>query len=132
MSDDVKIEIDGLDNLINPFERMSKGLDFRGVNRFEKTLFLAFAETQARVHVLTGRLKASGTKRSNNDGSVWTGEIEYLHHPGVFELARGDKPTRNHPEGGHDFFGGLDDFTAKFEENIDDYFKDAFDKNAPL
>ena len=91
-----------------------------------------FADTQTRVHVETGVLKASGTKRSHNTETVWTGEIEYLRHPGVFELARGDAPTLFHPEGGHDFFSGLPALAESMPEHIDEVFKAAFDRNAPL
>jgi hypothetical protein len=38
---------------------------------------LAFEETQALVHVVTGSLKGSGRVSSETDDNSWTGEISY-------------------------------------------------------
>jgi hypothetical protein len=42
-----------------------------------RTLAAGFAETQARVHVVTGSLKASGRVRNSRDHDSWEGEITY-------------------------------------------------------
>lgn len=127
-----KIVVVGFNGLINPFEELSKGLTFRQINRFEKTTADMFADTQARVHVLTSKLKLSGQPRTHFDGDEWSGEIEYAENPGIFEIARGDSPSRDHPEGGHDFFGNLDSFLPVIEGHINSVFQDAFDKQAPI
>jgi hypothetical protein len=84
-------------------ERLAHG-PAASVHHFESALLAAFAETQGHVHVITGALKSSGKPSSSFDGSRWTGTLSYARHPGIFELARGDHPTANHPEGGHYFF----------------------------
>jgi len=70
------------------------------------------------VHVITGHLKAEGRPSSSFSGDVWEGTIAYPRRPGIFELARGNSPTLNHPEGGHGFF------RSSYEETPDEY-KDA-------
>lgn len=123
-----KIVVEGYGDMESPFQKLAGGMGFKQIGRFEALHALMFADTQARVHVQTERLKLSGMSNTDFDGDVWSGEIEYLRHPGVFELARGDSPTWNHPEGGHDFFSGLKAFFPQFEQNIQDVFRDAFDK----
>lgn len=70
-------------------------------HQLESVLATTYAITEARVHVITGHLKASGRPKSEYAGDVWSGTLEYDRHPGIFELARGPKRTRHH--------GGLDD-----------------------
>jgi hypothetical protein len=82
-------------------DRLAAGPD---TGRFESILLAGFMETAAKVHVITGELKASGRPESSYDGGRWEGTIAFARHPGVFELARGDAPTKNHPEGEHFFF----------------------------
>lgn len=67
----------------------------------ESVLAANFATTEARVHVITGRLLASGHPSSEFDSDIWSGTISYDRDPGIFELARGPKKTRHH--------GGLTD-----------------------
>ncbi len=86
--------------------------------RLEGIMLRNFQETQQAVHVITGHLKAEGHPSSSFDGDKWEGTISYPRHPGIFELARGDTPTLNHPEGGHYFF------RSSYEETPDEY-KDA-------
>lgn len=45
-------------------------------------LQLGFGQTQAITHVITGRLKASGSATSSVRGEEWHGEVEYdaMHH----------------------------------------------------
>lgn len=89
--------------------------------RFESILATAYAATQARVHVITGGLKASGHPTSEFDGHKWEGVIHYIRHPGIFELARGDHPTLNHPEGGHYFFSPAYDTPDEFKRAIEEF-----------
>ncbi len=105
---DVSIRIDI--NLYGPrgvgFElgRLMSGPGGHTVMRMESVLMGAFATTELRVHVITGQLLASGHPSSSFDGDVWSGSMAFARHPGIFELWRGDRPTRDHPEGRHYFF----------------------------
>lgn len=88
----------------------------------EALLRAAFLDTQARTHVITGSLKASGASSSDFDGEVWQGSITYggvlfkvpvpgpPHDPvdyAIYEMARG---------GEHDFFSGLPGFENQIEQ----------------
>lgn len=100
---------EGLDEQIDEVVRVGRP-SFQTVGRLEAILRRGFLDTQARVHVDTGHLKASGTTESDFDGLTWEGAI-YYGVPGdahwwrdpsatyaIFEMARG---------GSHNFFGGL-------------------------
>lgn len=102
MADYVRIEIDASD-VLHELDRLAAG-PAPVVENFEAILLSSFLATQGHVHVITGKLKASGHPDSSFDGEVWSGSLLYDRHPGIFELARGDTPTLNHPEGGHFFF----------------------------
>ena len=73
----------------------------------EGVLATTFAITEARVHVETGKLLASGHPASETAGDVWTGNIEFAGDPGIYELARGPKMTKHH--------GGLSDSHYLFD-----------------
>lgn len=91
--------------VIRELDRLSRGPGAGGTTfALERILLQNFAQTQAQVHVMTGVLKGSGHPSSSFDGDVWEGTISYARHPGIFELARGNRATVNHPEGGHYFF----------------------------
>jgi hypothetical protein len=101
------IEVDD-DQVTHELSRLSRGPGADGTTFALEAIWLgAFAATQAHVHVLTGRLKATGHPRTEFDGERWEGFVGYVRHPGIFELARGDRPTRNHPEGGHYFLAPM-------------------------
>jgi hypothetical protein len=85
-------------------DRLAKGPAGTTILEMEAALVTGYTLTEARVHVITGFLKASGHPSSSFDGEQWTGELDYVRYPGIFELARGDTPTLHHPEGGHYFF----------------------------
>lgn len=82
---DMDRELDRLEGM--PTVDMTAGLD--GV------LDLGFAQAEAIVHVQTGRLKASGNKKSSAKGSQWIGEFSFpaVNRKGtpygVYERARG-------------------------------------------
>jgi hypothetical protein len=59
------------------------------VRELEAVLAATFVITEARVHVETGQLKASGHPSSDFSGDVWSGTISFDSYPGLFELARG-------------------------------------------
>jgi hypothetical protein len=81
----------------------------------EAALIAGYIATEAQVHVETGFLKSSGHPSSSFDGARWEGEIGFARYPGIFELARGNAPTKNHPEGGHYFF---DESGPEFERRV--------------
>ena len=92
------------DEVIRELDRLARGPGAGETTfRLEAILTGAFAATQERVHVITGALKGGGHPVSGFDGETWTGEIAYPRDPGIFELARGNAPTLNHPEGEHYF-----------------------------
>jgi hypothetical protein len=94
------------DEVIHELDRLARGPGAGPTTfRLEAIMLGAFTATQERVHVITGVLKGSGHPSSAFDGETWTGEIGYVRHPGIFELARGNRPTVNHPEGEHYFLG---------------------------
>ncbi len=95
------------------------------VPQFESILLGSFAAVEARVHVITGALKASGHPSSEFDGIRWEGTLHFARHPGIFELARGDQPTLNHPEGEHGFFDPAYDTGAEYEEAVLDFLRGA-------
>lgn len=84
--------------------RIAAGPDSRTVAAWETALLTGYTITEARVHVITGVLKASGHPFSHHAEDSWEGTIAFAGNPGIFELARGDAATENHPEGGHYFF----------------------------
>jgi hypothetical protein len=113
----VTIIIDAHD-VLGELDRLAKG-PTPVVEDFEGVLLSSFSATQAHVHVITGGLKASGVPSSSFDGAVWSGTLSYARHPGIYELARGDMPTQNHPEGSHFFFDppeGSETFRQAYEE----------------
>jgi hypothetical protein len=98
----------------------------------ESALAAGFITTEARVHVITGYLKASGHPSSSFDGERWEGEIDFAGHPGIFELARGNEPTLNHPEGGHYFFDpGGPDFERAVRQAVWDFVTNGAGGHAP-
>jgi hypothetical protein len=105
--------------VIHELDRLAAGPGHDGTTfRLEGIMLANFQQTQQVVHVITGHLKAEGHPSSSFDGDVWEGTISYPRHPGIFELARGNKPTLNHPEGGHYFF------ESSYRDTPDEY-KDA-------
>jgi len=119
-----------LDEVIKELDRLGGPPGFKVVHELETVLKLAFLETQALTHVITGSLKASGRTSSDfSNEKVWEGEISYggsLHRaalPGppnnpvdyaIYEMARGDT---------HDFFATLPAFDPMFEHAIDMHFE---------
>jgi hypothetical protein len=105
-----------LDGAGDELDRLARGPDARTLAAMEAALLEGFTITEGRVHVITGLLKASGHPQSHHDATTWSGEIDYARNPGIFELARGDAPSRYHPEpgrhyffdpGGHEFLKGV-------------------------
>lgn len=95
------------------------------VPEFEGILLSSFAAVAAKVHVITGQLKSSGHPSSSFDGLRWEGTIHFARHPGIFELARHDHPTLNHPEGGHFFFEPAYETPQAYESAVIDFLRGA-------
>ena len=110
---------EALDHLENP--------GFKAVAALEGVLALAFADTQAQVHVQTGSLKGSGKTKSKFASEIWAGEVEYggaalgmIHNPvdyAFYEWRR---------RGAHNFFSTVGTFDSAYGEAIiDGHFKEA-------
>lgn len=113
-------------------DRLSRGPDARTIAAMEAGLLEGFTLSEARVHVITGYLKASGHPSSSFSGDVWEGEMDFARYPGIFELARADAPTRYHPDGGHYFMkegGPL--FEKKVRQAVWDWVTDYKGGEAP-
>lgn len=120
--DSITITIDAAD-VLDELSRLAHG-PAPVVPEFEGVLLASFAATQGHVHVITGALKASGHPDSSFDGETWSGSLLYARHPGIYELARGNKPTANHPEGDHFFFDppeGSEYFRDRYEDVFYDW-----------
>lgn len=107
--------------VIDELDRLARGPD---THSFEGIMAATFAAVDAKVHVLTGRLKSSGQMHSSWTGDTWTGEIGFARYPGIYELARGDTPTKTHPEGGHHFFEPAYDTGKEYEAAVMDFLAD--------
>jgi hypothetical protein len=104
-----------LDGAGEELDRLARGPDARTITAMEMALMTGFTLAEARVHVITGALKASGHPQSSFDKFTWSGEMDFDRDPGIFELARGDSPTRYHPAPGlHYFFDPAGHFFEKW------------------
>lgn len=104
-----------LDGAGGEMDRLAAGPGAGTIAKFETALMEGTLVTEARVHVITGRLKTSVHSSSVFTGDEWSGTIGAARHPGIYELARGNSPTKYHPEGGHYF---LDPGGPKFEHDV--------------
>jgi hypothetical protein len=121
-----------LDGAGDELDRLAKGPGLATIARMDGALMAGFAMSEARVHVITGFLKASGHVVTHDDPANWMGSMEFARYPGVFELARGNAPTGNHPEGGHYFFDeGGPFFLREAREAIWEWITDGRGGDAP-
>jgi hypothetical protein len=111
-----------LDGAGDELERLSHGPGMRTIAAMEAALLKGYTITEGRVHVITGALKASGHPQSSFTGDIWDGEIDFARYPGIFELARGDSPTRYHPAPGRHYF--FDPGGHEFEKGVRQAFWD--------
>lgn len=123
----------GFPNAAGPeLDRLVKGPGGETVMAMESALAAGYIATEVRVHVITGFLKASGHPSSTFDGERWEGEIDFARYPGIFELARGNTPTLNHPEGGHYFFDPAGpEFEARVRQAVWDFVTGGTGGHAP-
>ena len=127
----IRVEID-LNGAGAELDRLAAGPGAATIARFEGALMAGYMASAAKVHVITGYLKSTLHPSSEFSGDTWTGTISAARHPGIFELARGNMPTKNHPGGGHYFFGpGGQDFEREVRQAIWDWVTDGDGGPAP-
>lgn len=127
----IRIEVD-LNGVGDELDRLAHGPGPETVGRMEAALLAGFATSEGKVHVITGYLKSTLHPSSSFSGDVWEGEMSAARHPGIFELARGDSPTKYHPTGGHYFFGpGGQDFERAVRYAVWDWVTDGDGGPAP-
>lgn len=116
----IRIVVDDRD-VMAELDRLAKGPD---TMPFEAALATGYMTVANNVHVITARLKGSGFPHSSTEDDSWEGTISFARHPGIFELARGDSPTLNHPEGGHYFFDpGGEEFVKEVRQSLMDWVR---------
>lgn len=122
MPTSVYVRLQGLDAMIDAMREVQHP-SFVTTGKLESVLDLAFAETQARVHIISTRLKLSGVTETDFNGKVWEGTITYggisrfdskKAYYAQYEMAR---------SGSHDFFSNLHEFDGAFEDAIDNHFR---------
>lgn len=111
-----------LDGAGDELDRLARGPGMKTIAEMEAALLGGYVITEERVHVITGELKASGHPESYFDQFTWSGQMNYDRHPGIFELARGNAPTRHHPFPGRHYF--FDPGGHVFEKGVRQAFWD--------
>jgi hypothetical protein len=123
---------DGLGDLIREIRQFAGVPTFRVIRGLELVLRSAFVDTQAKTHVISGSLKASGHSASEYENDEWSGAIGYGGPPvSVPVPASGYSPSATAPKdpvdyaiyemargGHHDFFRDLVLFEPLFEQAI--------------
>jgi hypothetical protein len=128
-----KVELYGFPHAAGPeLDRLADGPGPTTIAELEGALAAGTVATEARVHVITGYLKSSVHAASDWSGGVWSGTIEASRDPGVYELWRGNFPTKYHPDGGHYFFDpGGPAFERAVRETVWDWVTSGFGGPAP-
>lgn len=125
----IRIEVD-LNGAGLELDRLAKGPVGSTIGKCEAALLAGYAVSAAKVHVISGQLKASMKVDSEFTGATWTGTMSAARYPGIYELARGNMPTKFHPSGDHYFFGpGGQDFEREVRQAVWDWVTD--DKGGP-
>jgi len=119
------VENKGLDAMIKAMAEVGK-VSFTTTARLEAVLAKAFGASQERVHVISGRLKASGHTQSDFRGNSWSGEIIYggegsRAEYAIYEYAR-DGNRNIPPFTPHKHWMDFTDFEPEFEKAIDSHF----------
>lgn len=114
-------------------DRLARGPAGETVAKCEAALLAGYSVSAAKAHVITGYLKSTVHPSSGFTGETWEGEIAAARRPGVFELARGNAPTKYHPyPGDHYFLGpGGQDFERAVREAVWDWVTDGEGGPAP-
>jgi hypothetical protein len=129
----IDVELYGPHGAGYELDRLEAGPGLGGtLMAMEGALAIGYAVTEGRVHVITGALKASGHPESSYDGDTWTGVLSYARYPGIYELARGDTPSKHHPDGRHYFFDpGGHEFEHGVRQAVWDWVTDGEGGPAP-
>lgn len=122
----VEMKLYGFPHAAGPeLDRLAKGPAGETLGKWEAALAAGFGTSEARVHVITGQLKASLQMASQLTADTWTGTMSAARYPGIYELARGNSPSKYHPAGGHYFFGpGGQDFERAVRQAMWDWVTD--------
>lgn len=119
------VDLYGLHGAGFELDRLADGPGAVTIMRLESALAVGTTVSEARAHVITGYLKSSVHSESSFGGDTWEGTIEAARHPGIFELARGNQPTKNHVSGGHYFFDpGGPEFELAVRQAVWDWVTD--------
>lgn len=118
-----------LDGAGDELDRLARGPGAETVGRMEGALLSGFATTEGRVHVISGYLKSTLHPSSSFSGGEWEGTISAARYPGIYELARGNRPSKFHPDGQHYFFSAGPEFERQVRQAIWDWVTD--DKGGP-
>lgn len=113
-----------LDRLAEDFARVAGPPTYKTIQALERVLAASFADTEAKVHVITGSLKLSGKTESDYSAEdEWTGSISYggesagPNNPvdyAIYEQERG---------GEHDFFRDMPTFEDMYVDAIYKHFE---------
>lgn len=106
----VKVVNVGLDGMIRETARLSRDPGGAARAALDATLHAAFDDTQARTHVVSGRLKQSGWVTSHTFDGEWEGRISYgdgLDYA-TFAMAEGSNMFANLPSFGAGYEAALD------------------------
>lgn len=114
-------------------DRLEKGPTGETVAKMEAALAAGYIASMGRVHVITGYLKSSLHLTSSFTGDTWEGEMAAARSPGIYELARGNRPTKYHPYPGHHYFFGPggQDFERGVRQAVWDWVTDGDGGPAP-
>lgn len=113
----MRVEEVGLEPMLSALSNIADAPD-RAKAALDEVLGMAFEDTQAKTHVITGSLKASGKMEVSVDGDEWKGTITYGGASGgpinpvnyaIYEMARG---------GAHDFFGDFPVYEELMEQAV--------------
>jgi hypothetical protein len=120
MSMHVEVSMYGFPHAAGPeLDRLAKGPAGHEIGRMEAALLSGFAAAEAKVHVISGYLKSTLHPSSSFSGDVWEGKMSAARVPGIFELARGNRPTKYHPyPGNHYFFSAGPEFERAVRQSV--------------
>jgi hypothetical protein len=128
----IDISMYGFPHAAGPeLDRLEKGPVGDALMKMETALLAGYMTTAERAHIITGYLKSTVHPSSEFTGGTWTGTIAAARNPGIFELARGNRPTAHHA-GGHYFMGpGGQDFERAVREAVWEWITSGMGGPAP-
>jgi hypothetical protein len=110
-------------------DRLEKGFDIETRKRMDAHFQILFQETQKRVHVETGSLKASGRRYTRDSRLGFRGTITYggyspgKKNPVLYARIENEREgVRKGPPGTpHKFFYGIEDAFDAIEQDVADW-----------